>query len=210
MTKNITEIQDTIISEAISQLSEQGWSWHMIETATKQAGFQDGMEYAVFPNGLTDSVSHFTDMIDRKMMARLETVPLESLRVRDKIRLAMMTRFQLLDQLNARHAVKASLAYWALPTRVMMGQQILWRTADRIWTWAGDTSTDYNRYTKRGLLNSILMGTSLVFVDDTSPDLAVTRAFLDRRIDNIMEIGKVMGGAKTIASGLWDKYRSTK
>ena len=210
MTKNIDEIKDRIISEAIKHVGEQGWSWLTIEDSARKAGFHDGMEHAVFPGGLTDAVAYFSEMLDRRMMEKLENIPTDSLRVRDRIRVAVMTRFQILSKLAPRSVMKATLSYWALPTRVMMGQQILWRTADHIWSWAGDTATDYNRYTKRGLLTSIMMGTSLVYIDDETDDLITTRAFLDRRIDNIMEVGKIMGGAKTLASGLMNKYGTNR
>lgn len=208
--KSLTDIQNSIIQEAIAQMDENGWSWTLIQNAARKAGVQDGAIDTAFPGGLTDAVAYFSTYIDHVMMDKLNTIPTESLRVRDKVRTAVMTRYQFLKKINAQQAVKASLAYWALPTRVMMGQQILWATSDKIWQWAGDTATDYNRYTKRGLLSSIIMGTSLVFIDDTSEDLVVTRAFLDRRIDNIMEIGKVLGGAKTLATTMMDRCRQNR
>ena len=210
MTNDMNAIKDKIIMTALKTIEAEGWSWHGIEIASKEAGFKDGVEYAVFPVGLTDAVSHFSDMIDRMMMDRLSSIKTDQLRTRERIAAAVMTRFQVLAELEARPAVKASLSYWALPTRVMMGQQILWRTADAIWAWAGDQSTDYNRYTKRGLLNSILIGTSLVFIDDDSADLSITEAFLNRRIDNIMDIGKAIGGAKTMASNIFANYKSAR
>jgi ubiquinone biosynthesis protein COQ9 len=210
MTKNIDEIKDKIISEAIKHVTVNGWTWREIEESAKRAGFNDGMEYAVFPAGLNDAVAHFSVMVDRRMMDKLKNIPMESLRMRDRVRVAVMTRFQIMAQMGARDIMRSTLSYWALPTRVMMGQQILWRTADHIWSWAGDTATDYNRYTKRGLLASIIMGTSLVFIDDDTDDLITTRAFLDRRIDNIMEVGKIMGGAKTMASTFMNKYNNTR
>ncbi len=200
------EIKDKIICEAFHHIPADGWSWRGIEDCARKAGFNDGMEYAVFPGGLPDAVAHVSVMVDRMMMEKLKQIPIEQLRVRDRIRTAVMTRFQILSKLGPRDVMKSTLSFWALPTRVMMGQQILWRTADHIWSWAGDTATDYNRYTKRGLLASIIMGTSLVFIDDTTDDLVTTRAFLDRRIDNIMDVGKIVGGAKTVASGFMNKY----
>lgn len=210
MTDTVQTIKDKIILNALTTIGQDGWSWHGIESAAKAAGYKDGMEYAVFPGGLSDAVAHFSDFIDRAMISALNKTQTDQIRIRERIHLAVITRFELLKAMKAQAAVKATLSYWALPTRVMMGQQILWRTADHIWAWAGDTSKDYNHYTKRGLLNSILIGTSLVFVDDESENLEVTRAFLQRRIDNIMEIGKAIGGAKTMASSIIERYKTAR
>ena len=55
-----------------------------------------------------------------------------------------------------------------------------------MWRLAGDTATDFNHYSKRGLLIGVYASTSLVFLDDESEGLAETRAFLDRRIGDVM------------------------
>ena len=59
-----------------------------------------------------------------------------------------------------------------------------------MWRAAGDQSVDYNHYTKRAILGSVYTATLLVFVNDDSEDWAETRAFLARRIENIMQFEK--------------------
>ena len=59
-----------------------------------------------------------------------------------------------------------------------------------MWRLAGDTATDYNHYTKRAILAGIYAATLAVFVDDESEGKAVTRAFLDRRIDGVVKFEK--------------------
>ena len=60
-----------------------------------------------------------------------------------------------------------------------------------MWRIAGDVSTDFNHYSKRALLIGVYGSTSLIFLDDDSEGLADTRAFLDRRIDDVMRFEKV-------------------
>jgi len=75
-----------------------------------------------------------------------------------------------------------------MPQNVATGAKLAWRTADRIWRLAGDATTDFNHYSKRGLLIGVYASTLLVFLDDESEGLAETRAFLDRRIGDVMRI----------------------
>ena len=195
---NLQTIKDQIVETAVPILGREGWSWDLIEAAAREAGLQDGMAKAAFPEGLPDAVSHFSDIVDRQMMAELDLIDISKLRVRERIRCAILARFRAIEKMNAQQAVKSTLSYWALPMRVFQGQRVLWRSSDRIWVWAGDNATDYNRYTKRGLLTSLIMGTTLVWLDDKTENKTATEAFLDRRIENIMEIGRTIGtiGAK--------------
>jgi ubiquinone biosynthesis protein COQ9 len=60
-----------------------------------------------------------------------------------------------------------------------------------MWRIAGDRATDFNHYSKRAILMGVYGSTSLVYLDDTSEDLADTRAFLNRRIDDVMQFEKL-------------------
>ena len=59
-----------------------------------------------------------------------------------------------------------------------------------MWRAAGDTSVDYNYYTKRSILAGIYAASLLVFVNDKSDNHAETSAFLARRIEGIMRFEK--------------------
>jgi ubiquinone biosynthesis protein COQ9 len=59
-----------------------------------------------------------------------------------------------------------------------------------MWRLAGDTATDYNHYTKRALLCGIYTATLAIYVEDQSEGKAETHAFLDRRIENVMQFEK--------------------
>lgn len=191
MTENIQSIRDHILEAMLPQIPETGWAWDETKRAAGRAGYQDSMAEAVFPGGMNDVVAHFSDWADRKMLDKLKDIKIENMRVRDRIRTAIMTRFELLEPIAG--VVRAGLGFWSVPTRVLQGQRVLWRTADRMWSWAGDTATDYNRQTKRALLCSILLGSSMVWIEDKSEGHVTTTQFVDRRIENVMEIGKAIG-----------------
>jgi ubiquinone biosynthesis protein COQ9 len=59
-----------------------------------------------------------------------------------------------------------------------------------MWRLAGDTATDFNHYSKRAIRVGVYGSTTLVCLDDDSDDLAATRAFLNRRIDDVMVFEK--------------------
>jgi ubiquinone biosynthesis protein COQ9 len=112
-----------------------------------------------------------------------------AMKIRERIRALVL--FRLERMLPHREALRRAFAILAQPQNLAAAAKLAWRAADRMWRVAGDTATDYNYYTKRALLTGVYGSTSLVFVDDSSDDLADTRAFLNRRIDDVMRIEKV-------------------
>jgi ubiquinone biosynthesis protein COQ9 len=91
----------------------------------------------------------------------------------------------------AREAVRRALAILAMPQNLPLALRISWRSADLMWRIAGDTSTDFNHYTKRMTLGAVYGSTLLVWLDDKSEGWIETGAFLDRRIDNVMKFEKL-------------------
>ena len=159
MKENLTAIKDEILLALLPDVPFDGWTWEGAQAACIRAGHDEDMARAVFPGGLHDVAGHFADWADREMLARLKDVDIEALRVRDRVRDAVMTRIWILQE--HREAEKMALSYWALPPHSLRAGKVLWRTADRIWDWAGDTATDYNRYTKRGLLSGVISATMM-------------------------------------------------
>jgi ubiquinone biosynthesis protein COQ9 len=90
----------------------------------------------------------------------------------------------------AREAVRRALAILAMPQNVPLALKASWRTADLMWRIAGDTSTDFNHYTKRMTLGAVYASTLLAWLDDQSEGWSDSAAFLDRRIDDVMKFEK--------------------
>jgi ubiquinone biosynthesis protein COQ9 len=126
--------------------------------------------------------------VDRALQAYFTPQRLEKLKIREKIRALVWRRLEVMGP--AREAVRRALAILAMPQNLPLALRISWRTADLMWRIAGDTSTDFNHYTKRVTLGAVYGSTLLVWLDDQSEDLAETAAFLDRRIDEVMRFEK--------------------
>jgi len=194
MDRNQT-IKDKIIETALPDIPFDGWSDAALERAAVNAGYDANMARAVFPKGVRDALIHFSGWADRRMLDALKASNPVSMKVRERVALGVRLRFEILEPF--REAERLAIAYWMRPFRKIDGAKLVWKTADAIWQWAGDTATDYNRYTKRGLLSGVLTATAFFWLNDTSPGRADSWAFLDRRIDNVLSIGKIVGRFKT-------------
>ena len=88
----------------------------------------------------------------------------------------------------------------AKPEHAELGSRLLYKTFDRVWRVAGDRSTDFNFYTKRAILGVVYGATMLAFLDDDTPDMQKTRAFLDRRLQDVAKIPKVTKPLREVAN----------
>ena len=93
-------------------------------------------------------------------------------------------------------------ALLALPQYALDGATCVWRTCDTIWRAIGDTSADFNWYTKRGLLAGVVTSTMLYWFADQSEDFEDTQKFIDRRIADVMQIEKVKAQVTKFAATL--------
>lgn len=194
MNMNLNEIRDKIIESVLPSVAFDGWNMASLEDAARQSGLDSDVVHAVFPGGVSEAVGHFSDWADRRMLDALACENIEDLRIRDRIRCAVFARLGVLTP--HKEAVKLAMSYWLLPARSGQAGRSIWSSADCIWNWAGDQSTDYNHYTKRGLLCGVLSSTTLAWLNDDSDDMAVTAEFLDRRIENVMKLGRFIGRFK--------------
>ena len=200
MSDETLKIRDEILVAALPNVAFDGWDWGAVCDAAEEAGHSKNTMRVVFPGKMVDVLDHFADWADREMLSALEDVDPTDLRVRDRVRTALLARFEVLNP--HKDAVNQSLHFWLWPTRKPRAIKITWRLADRIWDWAGDDTTDYNRYTKRGLLSGVIATTTLAWLNDPSEGMENTAAFLDSRIENVMQLGSIINRVKTRTGGV--------
>ena len=125
----------------------------------------------------------------------IELLPAERLAtMKVRARIAALVEARLDIVADTRESLRRALAILAMPQHLAHAARLGWRTVDLIWRRAGDTATDYNHYTKRGILFAVYGATLTVFLDDDSEGQADTRAFLARRIEGIMRFEKLKAG----------------
>jgi len=180
-----TAQRDALIMAALPQVPFDGWSAKSLRAAGESAGLGADAARRLFPNGPKDAVAHFMDLADRLMLQDLAAVDLASMKVRARITLGVRTRLERWTP--HREAVRRALALTPLPTFTGGSFRGWYNTVDAIWRAAGDTATDFNFYTKRGLLAAVYGSTVLFWLDDRSENCAATWAFLDRRIADVMQ-----------------------
>ena len=181
------EQRDRLLEAALVHVPFDGWSRRSLFAGAADLGVEPGAARRLFPRAGDDLLAQVERWADRQMLARAGA--LEGLRVRDRIATLVRTRLEVLGP--HREAMRRATAARVLPSNGFAACGSLWRTVDLMWSAAGDDARDASYYTKRSLLAAVWTSTFLFWLDDRSPGFEDTWAFLDRRIDNVMQIGKL-------------------
>ncbi|MEZ0496053.1 COQ9 family protein [Sphingomonas sp. IW22] len=184
----IDEMRDALAPLVASNAAFDGWNGHAVDAAADRLGLDRDVARLAFPGGAADMIDAWFAHVDRAMLDRLPPETLAAMKIRQRIAALVEARLDLLAP--DREALRRALAILAMPQNVARAARLGWRAADVMWRAAGDTATDYNHYSKRTLLTGIYAATVTVFLDDESEGQGDTRAFLSRRIDNVMQFEK--------------------
>jgi ubiquinone biosynthesis protein COQ9 len=182
------DLKDRLLDAALNHVPFDGWSETTFRAAVTETGADLAAARAACPRGAVDLALLYHRRGDEEMRRRLRAANLLDLRFRDRI--ATAVRFRI-EAITDKEAVRRGSALFSLPQYAADGAKAIWGTADAIWETLGDTSDDYNWYTKRATLSGVYGATVLYWLGDQSPESRDTWAFLDRRIEDVMRIEKV-------------------
>jgi len=166
-----------------------GWTEAAVDSAANALGVDPAQARLAVPKDQAGKIDLYVRGVDRALTEHFTSHGLEGLKIREKIRTIVWKRLEIMEP--AREAVRRALSILAMPQNVPTGLKMGWRTADIMWRIAGDTSTDYNHYTKRMMLGAVYSSTLLVWLDDQTEGWTDAASFLDRRIDDVMKIEKL-------------------
>ncbi len=179
--------RDELVAAMLEHVPFDGWTWQSLETGAEHLGLEPGDAQRAFTEGLGEVANHFAEWSDRRMLLELERIDFEDMRVRDRIHTCIKTR--LLMNAKYKEAIRRLLSFLALPQYGGLTSKMTWRTCSEMWYAAGDISTDWNYYSKRGLLVPVYTTTILYWMVDNGDgngDFPETWSFLDRRIEDVL------------------------
>ncbi|WP_425039796.1 COQ9 family protein [Primorskyibacter sp. S187A] len=174
-----------LLDAALPHVPFDGWSEATFKAAVDDSGIDPTVAKAVCPRGAVDLAVAFHMRGDKALARQLRGAELTEMKFRDRVAQAVRWRLEAIED---KEVVRRGTTLFALPQYAGDGAKLVWNTADVIWDGLGDTSSDYNWYTKRATLSGVYAATVLFWLGDDSADHQATWAFLDRRIDNVMQI----------------------
>lgn len=197
----LDEIRDALAPRLAANAAFDGWNADAIDAAASEIGVDKDVARLAFKaqgasrNIAMNMIDAWIASVDAEMERRLPAEILAGMKIRARITRLIETRLDITapDIEGQRRAA----AIMAQPQNLARTARIGWRSADKMWRLAGDTATDFNHYTKRMTLSAVYSSTLAVFLQDESDNYADTKAFLGRRIDNVMQFEKMKAQAKS-------------
>ena len=180
--------KEQLLAAALMHVPFDGWSQATVDAAILGSGVERTVAQSLCPRGAVDLAIAYHQQGDAEMVARMGAADLGAMKYSERV--AAAVRFRL-EAVEDKEVVRRGTTLFALPMYAGDGAKAIWGTADAIWNTLGDTSEDVNWYTKRVTLSGVYSATVLFWLGDTSEDHADTWAFLDRRIENVMQIEKL-------------------
>lgn len=178
--------REKLLDAALVHVVFDGWGPETFAAAVRDSGVSDVLARVAAPRGAPDLANAYHKRGDRAMVAALGAADLTDMRFRDKVAQAVWLRLEAVD----RELVRRGMSLFSLPHLAPEGTRLVWETADAIWNALGDSSRDVNWYTKRMTLSGVFAATVLFWLGDDSENFTDTKAFLDRRIDDVMQFEK--------------------
>ena len=181
-------LPDRLLDAILDHVPFDGWSPAAFAAAAQDAGIEESEARRACPRGPLDLATAYHKRGDAAMRAALPPDVLKTMKVREKVAFAVQRRIEAID---SKEAARRGVTLFALPQNAAEGARLIWGTADAIWDALGDPSNDVNWYTKRVILSGVYSSTVLYWLGDGGADNDATWAFLDRRIDNVMQFEKL-------------------
>jgi ubiquinone biosynthesis protein COQ9 len=197
--------REALVLAAAANAAFDGWTAAAIRAGAQELGLKPDEAATLLPGGEAELLQAFSEWADREMLARLAELPLDGMKIRDRVAAAVRARIEALAPY--REAARRGLAVLALPHMAPLGARLVWRTVDAIWYAIGDSSTDVSFYTRRALLAGVYSSTLVYWMNDRSAGHADSWSFLDRRIADVMRIPKLRQQAERMLKRLPDPRR---
>lgn len=184
---------EKLLDAVLPHVPFEGMNDRALVAGARDLGIAPDVARALFPQGGAGLAAAYHRRGDAALRSSLGEHPATG-RFRDRVAEALWRRLSLADP----ELVRAGAAVMALPQNAGLGARLVWETADTVWTALGDTSDDVNWWTKRATLSSVWGAVVLYWLGDLSEGRADTRAFIDRRIDDVMRFETFKANARRV------------
>ena len=190
------QMREAVLAAALPHAAFDGFTDSLLHKAGAEAGVSKAEVERLFENGVLGLIEFYSTWADAQMEKRLGD--LKAMKIRERIATAVKARLAILKP--HKEAARRAAAMLSLPMHAALGAKLMYRTVDAMWRAAGDTSTDFHFYTKRGILAGVYGSTAMRWFNDTSEDEKPTDDFLAARIENVMQFEKFKAKAKEALS----------
>jgi len=188
------ENKKKILADFLQSCIFDGFSDETLKNSAKKVLGKETLIELVFENGCLDLIDFYIDEKNKETSKEIKKIEgFANFKIRDKIRTALYLRFE--SEIESKDQLQQLFTFYANPKNlckagkgIKPATRILkdfFKVADFIWYEIGDTSTDFNFYTKRVTLAKIIFRCLTIFIKDDKK-LSETKNMIDLEIEKVM------------------------
>ena len=181
-------------------VSEKGLTKNSLENVSKLYGLDINETELLFPEGNIDFIKFTLEQLNKELEEYCRKIDLIRLPVHKRIKRVLLSKISLM---NKNKLFYRSIFFNLLvPKKNLSLSSQLYNSVDQIWFIAGDSSTDFNFYTKRLILSAIYSRIMLYFFNNNNQD--ELEDILDDSLQRVSKIPKIKSKLK-IFTGYFPK-----
>ena len=183
MSKNIEK--NTLLEEFLLSLTDKNWSEPNYLNVIEESSSSEAVWSANFPLGLRDLTAFY-------IAQSLENISIPNkdqfvhLKTQERLEEILMSYF---NQFNDKLVVNKLVNFLKTYESMAVMPESIYHMSDKFWRLIEDKSIDFNYYTKRFILMSVIVPTTLFWLNDESLDNTKTKDYMKKCFKRSMKIG---------------------
>ena len=191
MDKNIDK--NTLLEEFLASLNANRWTNSNYLSVVSKSAVSDVIWNSNFPLNLKDLTIFFINKSLEKieLPARDQFIEMKTQARLEIILLSYLNQFK-----DNKLIIKRLIKYFKSTESLVTSPESIYLISDKFWNLIDDTSVDFNFYTKRFILMSVIVPTILFWVEDDSDNSLNTNEYIKKCFNRSMKIGKIKNKIK--------------
>ena len=173
-------------------VSENGLTKNCLENISKKYGLNTDETDLLFPQGNIDLIKFALEQLNNDLEVYCRQIDLIRLPIHKRIRKVLLSKIYLMNK--DKPFYRSIFLNLLIPKKNFSLSSQLYNSVDQLWFIAGDSSTDFNFYTKRLILSGIYSRVMLFFFNNNNQE--ELENILDESLKRVSKIPEIKSKLK--------------
>ena len=173
-------------------VSENGLTKNCLENISKKYGLNTDETDLLFPQGNIDLIKFALEQLNNDLEVYCRQIDLIRLPIHKRIRKVLLSKISLMNK--DKPFYRSIFLNLLIPKKNFSLSSQLYNSVDQLWFIAGDSSTDFNFYTKRLILSGIYSRVMLFFFNNNNQE--ELENILDESLKRVSKIPEIKSKLK--------------
>ena len=175
-------------------VSENGLTKNCLENISKKYGLNTDETDLLFPQGNIDLIKFALEQLNNDLEVYCRQIDLIRLPIHKRIRKVLLSKISLMNK--DKPFYRSIFLNLLIPKKNFSLSSQLYNSVDQLWFIAGDSSTDFNFYTKRLILSGIYSRVMLFFFNNNNQE--ELENILDESLKRVSKIPEIKSKLKIL------------